>query len=306
MADTFTSKLALRQYDAGLNYDVSKLSADMLKIDNAMGAVICTSTTRPSTGLFDGMTLWETDTKSFVVRVSAAWVRVPQRIIVADQTARDAIAVKYDGMIVYRQDFDWQEIYDGAAWRVQGQMSVNALSDITNPITGQTCTLRSDNYLYRWSGSAWIAAQSLSNTSYIEYNRTANQTIPNVTLQGILFNGASPKTSVDITTATVSGGTEFTVLRAGRWLWTTNGSLNGSTGGTFRGWWLENPTTSTRHAMQGGHVSAFFAAFSVSREVTMAANEKMRVVAYHDAGAGLDTIVAQAPVNVTARYMGPT
>lgn len=164
MADTFTPKLGLRQYDASLNYAVSKFSADNLLIDNAIGTVICTSTTRPSTGLFNGMTLWETDTQRFVVRVSGAWVAVPNLITVADHTARNAITTKYDGQTIYRQDRDWIEVYDGAAWRVVGVAHCSSVADrdntdtITSPYNGQLVVTTDTGTVWQRVSGAWTSA----------------------------------------------------------------------------------------------------------------------------------------------------
>jgi hypothetical protein len=152
-------------------------------------------------------------------------------------------------------------------------------------------------------GALTAASQSLSNTSYIEYARSTDQTIPNVTAEKILFDVVT-KSSTDMTAATVGSGTEFTCAKAGRWLWITNGSLNGSSAGIVRAWWLENPSGGTRHAVQATTVSAFFAAFSVSREVTMTVGSTMSVVTYQDTGGSLSTLVSQAPINVSARWLG--
>lgn len=148
-------------------------------------------------------------------------------------------------------------------------------------------------------------SQSLSSSSYIEYSRTTNQTIPNSTGQRIDFNVVN-KSSSDMTAATVSGGTEFTCAKAGRWLWTSQGTLNGSTSGIFRGWWFENPVGGARYAIQGTTVSAFFAGFCIARELTMGVGSKMVVMAFQDTGGNLDTIIAQGPTNVTARWLGPS
>ncbi len=92
---------------------------------------------------------------------------------VASATARNALTGIYDGLAVYRQDRDWVEVYDGAAWRVQGTAVVSNSSDlsaITNPYGGQTAT-RSDG-LQDWvyNGSAWLctryrAVTTLSSTT---------------------------------------------------------------------------------------------------------------------------------------------
>lgn len=162
MVDTFTPKIGLRQYDASLFYDVSKFSADNLLVDNAMGAVICTSTTRPSTGLFNGMTLWETDTRRFVVRVAGGWTVVPGRAIIADQTARAAITTPYDGMVIWRQDRDWHEVYDGAAWRVIGTAHCASVADrdgasgITNPFNGQMAVTQDTDTIWEYDSTTWV------------------------------------------------------------------------------------------------------------------------------------------------------
>lgn len=158
MADTLTSK-GLTLLDPALNYDVGKFNANTQKINDMTGAVICTSTTRPSTGLFDGMTLWETDTRRTVVRASAAWVPIPQLITIADSTARAGIVTPYDGMMIYRQDRDWVEVYDGAAWRVQGvaiaSSSANLLGTVTSPYNGQLGYTQDTDHFWQYDGSQW-------------------------------------------------------------------------------------------------------------------------------------------------------
>lgn len=77
---------------------------------------------------------------------------------VADATERAAIANPYDGMQIYRRDLDWVEIYDGTAWRAPMWCRTAALANVTNPVTGQMALLTTDNYVYRWTGAAWVPA----------------------------------------------------------------------------------------------------------------------------------------------------
>lgn len=216
MADTFTSKGLIIQ-DPALNYDIAKHNTNYQKINDIIGTVICTSTTRPSTDLFDGMTLWETDTRRFVVRVSGAWVVVPGVIIVADAAARNAITTKYDGQMVYRQDTDWTEVYDGAAWRVQGLVTTSALANITNPFTGQLAILSSDLMIYRWTGSAWLGEQHTAvDGGFARYRRTTNQASGwvNGTWTRQAYN-VSMNTSADVTPN--GSFDQFTLNRTGVW-----------------------------------------------------------------------------------------
>lgn len=210
MADTFTTKLGLRQYDAAGFYDVSKISADNLLVDNAFGTVICTSTTRPSSGLFNGMTLWETDTRRFVVRVAGAWTVVPGRALIADATARAAITTPYDGMEIYRQDRDWTEIYDGAAWRVQGIAMCTTVADrnaiITSPYNGQFAVTMDSDTLWQYDSvtSAW---KCMAGQGVIARGRRTNT------------SSGSSADGVDVAVLRVSN----VLLRAGRLykIWTT-------------------------------------------------------------------------------------
>lgn len=175
VADTFTTKLGLRQYDPLLNYDVNKISADMLKIDNAMGTVICTSTTRPSTGLFDGLTIYETDTKLTYYRVSGSWVTntIPPMQAVANAAARDALTGLWNGRQVWRTDKGWVETYDGTAWRVPNSQRVAALADITHPLPGQLAILSTNDIEYRFVTSVWTAIRYTNAPPRIEQRHNA-------------------------------------------------------------------------------------------------------------------------------------
>jgi hypothetical protein len=161
VADTLTSK-GITLFDPALNYDVTKFNTNFQKLSDGLGSVICTSGTRPSTGLYDGMTLWETDTRRFVVRVSSAWIVVASRTIVADFAARAAITTPYDGMMVWRQDTDWNEVYDGAAWRVVGvaHCASTAVRDtvITNPYNGQLCITTDTGTVWQRVAGSWTSA----------------------------------------------------------------------------------------------------------------------------------------------------
>lgn len=92
---------------------------------------------------------------------------------VASATIRNALTGLYDGMTIYRTDRDWIEIYDGAAWRVQGNAVVSNSSDlsaITNPYGGQVATASNGAQEWRYTGSSWLctryrAATTLSSTT---------------------------------------------------------------------------------------------------------------------------------------------
>ncbi len=75
----------------------------------------------------------------------------------ATATTRNALTGLYDGLAIYRRDRDWVEIYDGAAWRVQGVAKVSSFADlsaVTSPFTGQVAAI-GDGTQYRYDGTAW-------------------------------------------------------------------------------------------------------------------------------------------------------
>ncbi len=221
MADTFTAKLGLRQYDAALNYAVSKFSADNLLIDNAFGTVICTSTTRPSTGLFNGMQLWETDTRRFVVRVSAAWVAVPGRAIIADVAARTAITTPYDGMVIYRQDRDWHEAYDGAAWRVMGVAHCTSTADrdgasgITSPYNGQLATTTDTGALWIRQAGAWHPTRTTAEGVQSTSNIAMTTSFQDLTGATVTYTTPGTNRDVEITAALDADSTGTTDIGVG-------------------------------------------------------------------------------------------
>lgn len=157
------------------------------------------------------------------------------------------------------------------------------------------------------AGQKVTAAQlnAIDFTPYIEYSRTTDQTFGTGAIQRVDFNVTGKADTSLFTLATVSGGTEFTCVKAGRWRWTTNGGFTGNTLGTLRAWWIQQIATSARLGMSASDGNTqFFNAFSVTREFTMAVNDVIAVMGYQDSGGNLNTNVAQHPINVTARWMG--
>jgi len=73
---------------------------------------------------------------------------------VANQADRDAMT-GYEGLTIYRGDLDCFETHDGTAWRTKSPTvaNVSALSNISNPIDGNTAYVTSEKSLYVYEGS---------------------------------------------------------------------------------------------------------------------------------------------------------
>lgn len=114
---TSTPRLLLVKPIGTENYSVSIVDSNLDIIDAAIGATICTSATRPATGLFDGRLAYETDTDALLVyKTSGATWRYVNTPKVAGTTERDALTPKFDGLRCYRKDTDLEQIWNGSAW----------------------------------------------------------------------------------------------------------------------------------------------------------------------------------------------
>lgn len=302
-----TTKLGLTKPNPGSEqFSRTLYNNNLQKIDDAIGSVFCTSSTRPSTP-WDGMRIYETDTGLFYNRIAGAWV-LERALTLA--TATRPVTGLYNGFTIYRTDKGFFETYNGSVWRVRDQgVLVALLADVTDPVTGQTVTLTSDATEYRWNGSAWVAIRHLDSSGSAEYERSTNMTLGTGVVRRIDFN-VDTKTCSDITKATVNtgsngSGSEFTCTRAGEYLVSTQGSITGNASGLLRGWWIGGVNDAGRYAMNGQPPGGFFNAFSVSKTLRMSSGGKFSVYGYQDSGVSLDTILAQAPVNITIKWTGP-
>lgn len=78
---------------------------------------------------------------------------------VADSAERDAVPSPYNGLMIWRQDRNWAETWDGAAWRTAGNLTVSSESDlsaITTPYEGQMIFAKAEAALFRFDGTTWI------------------------------------------------------------------------------------------------------------------------------------------------------
>ena len=123
MAGT-TTKLALYLPGGGLSglitpdeqVDIDKINDNMKKIDTAIGFVVCTSGTRPSTP-FTGQSIIETDTRNTMYWTGARWAPMDTLPNAASSTIRDALyPAPVAGNQVFRTDLMVTQVYFGTAW----------------------------------------------------------------------------------------------------------------------------------------------------------------------------------------------
>lgn len=200
---------------------------------------ICTSGTRPSSTLtYGGFVIYETDTGNRQIRNAAnsAWIpQSPYRV--ADATARNALT-GIDGLIIYRQDRDWVEVYDGTAWRVQGTAACSSTSDrdsaITSPYNGLLAYTTDSGTVWKRQAGSWVASSSVGVGAVIVATKTADETVNNsatlqdddhlsvsvqadavylVELEGVYNSGATPGFKTQL--AAPAGSTAGSAIGAG-------------------------------------------------------------------------------------------
>lgn len=292
---TFTSKLGL-QKDLGTElYDVDVVNDNLDKIDNAMGAVICTSTTRPSTNLFNGMELYETDTRRSVVRVAGAWVDLPTHQTISSAANRNAITTPYDGQPIYRSDYDATEIYDGAAWRTQGIpfFSSEGSRDtfITSPYNGQLAFTTDTSTMWIRSGGAWARLWKAQLAAQLK--ALSVQSIPNGAFTDINLSGE------DIDShnghSTVTNNHLYTCPRTDRLLVSGGVSLSADPTGARGLRLLKNSAEvdGTQTLIKANDSAGLSTIYPLRATIVdVGVGDTLKIQAYHNRGSALDTLVS--------------
>lgn len=106
----YTNRLAIYLMGGGLSgtnvpdeqVDIDKINAGFVALDAAIGAVVCTSTTRPSSP-YNGDLIYETDTRNIRVWVTSVgnWVVPNDNILVATLDDLNVLSAAGEGQIVH-------------------------------------------------------------------------------------------------------------------------------------------------------------------------------------------------------------
>lgn len=115
---------------------------------------------------------------------------------IASTTARTALGTPYAGFQIYRLDRNWVEVYDGAAWRVQGVAVCSSTADrdsaITTPYLGQYAVTTDTRTLWIYNGSAWVTEYEKLLTSFgVAAVVSANETTTSATYVNLTTTGPS-------------------------------------------------------------------------------------------------------------------
>lgn len=114
---------------------------------------LVTSTTRPTTGLFDGLAIYETDTDRFFIYNGTAWV-YRGGLWLCTNTTRPASP--FAGLQIYETNTGFTYIYNGAAWVYRGGLWVcTSVTRPSAPFSGLEIYETDTKRKYIYDGSVW-------------------------------------------------------------------------------------------------------------------------------------------------------
>lgn len=151
-----------------------------------------------------------TITTAMIDDLRPAWaVALGGTLPVPDVTARTALTA-FEGLKIYRQDRDWVEIYDGAAWRVQNTAVCASTADrdgangVTSPYNGQLATTTDTGSVWVRQGGSWVRTTTV--TEAVQSAATIGMTTTLADITGVTTTFTTVGTSRDVEiTATVDG-----------------------------------------------------------------------------------------------------
>lgn len=167
---TSTTRLGLTKPDGTDLVDIAVLNTNANKIDAAVGAFVCTSTTRPSTP-YAGQIIYETDTDQSFVWDSATstWNVLVPGATICTSASRPASPVP--GQVIYETDTKLTYVYASGVWApVVNEKAVSPFINRTNFVInggfdiwqrGTTAVTVNGNY----SADRWIIGSTAGTNS---------------------------------------------------------------------------------------------------------------------------------------------
>jgi hypothetical protein len=145
MADTNTPNILLLLPDLADPFSFgTHVENNFTTVDSMMGAVQCTSTTRPS-NTYAGQIVYETDSHRYAQNVgskaSPVWAYTSHTPLVVTSATRPTVG-RTAGLLIFETDTSRILIWDGAAWQplVRSSQIINFTASVTSNQTFTTGT----------------------------------------------------------------------------------------------------------------------------------------------------------------------
>lgn len=188
MADTNTPNILLLLADLTDTFNFSAhVEANFSTIDSLMGAVQCTSTTRPS-NTYAGQIIYETDSHRYAQntgsKASPSWTYMSHAAL-AVTNGTHPTSGRSTGEIIYETDTTYLQVWNGSAWEQKAFANLTCTSSAhpSTPFTGLEIYETDTGLSAVYNGSTY---------SYTSQQAAATQVLGGTTAS-ITFSGISSK-----------------------------------------------------------------------------------------------------------------
>lgn len=182
MADTNTSNIGLLLPDLGDTFNFAlHVENNFSTIDSMMGAVQCTSSTRPS-NTYAGQIVYETDSKRYAqntgTKASPTWTYMSHAALAVTAATRPTSGLS-TGETIYETDTTRFLVYNGSSWenKAFSNLSVTSSTHPTsaNSFVGEQIYETDTKNTLVWDGTNWRNIQTGPWTTYaVTWGATGN------------------------------------------------------------------------------------------------------------------------------------
>ena len=197
MADTNTANLGLLIADLNDVFNFgAHVEANFTTIDGLMGAVDCTTTTRP-TNTYKGQIIYEHDSLRYVqntgTKASPTWTYMSHAAYAAASSARPTVGLT-QGQLLLETDNNLLRPRGASAWLSNFPVCTSGARP-ANPVTGDAAVETDTGRLIWWNGSAWqqkaFAAFPCTSTTRPASPFQGLQIFETDTGRSMVYNGAN-------------------------------------------------------------------------------------------------------------------
>lgn len=191
MADTNTPNIGLLLPDLGDTFNFAlHVENNFSTIDSMMGAVQCTSSTRPS-NTYAGQIIYETDSKRYAqntgTKASPTWTYMSHAALAVTAASRPTSGLS-TGEMIYETDTTRFLVYNGSSWENKAFSNLSLTSSThptsANSFVGEQIYETDTKNTLVWDGTNWRNIQTGPWTDYtVTWSATGNS-IGNGQLKG--------------------------------------------------------------------------------------------------------------------------
>lgn len=189
MADTNTPNIGLLLPDLNDTFNfAAHVEANFSTIDGLMGAVQCTTTTRPS-NTYAGQIIYESDSKRYVqntgTKASPVWTYMSHAAMAVTSSTHPTSGLSV-GEMIYETDTTRLQVYNGSSFEQKAfaRFVCTSSTHPASPFTGMEILETDTNNELVWDGSGWRNIQTGAWTTYSPVWSGTGNSVGNGVLMG--------------------------------------------------------------------------------------------------------------------------